>query len=318
MARFRLADWKSWLRTARPVDRQAVLDRRHVYILPTRQGVLYFCVLCAMLLGSINYSLSMGYALTFLLAGLGLVSMLHTWRNLAGLVLQAGRSAPVFAGEAARLGLAATELQGRARYAIRIATADGDASYIDVVPEGHSELALPLTTTRRGWLVPGRLTVSTEFPLGLFHAWGYVALEQAYLVYPRPAPPGRPLPLSDAGVLTGNTLLQPGDEDFAGLRPYQAGDSMRRIDWKASAREQELLAKQFEGGGSARLWLDWEAAGGGDIESRIAQLTRWVIDSEAAVLPYGLRLPGRELRPAVGEAHYHACLEALALFGMPS
>jgi hypothetical protein len=35
-----------------------------------------------MLIGAINYNLSLGHALVFLLAGLGLVAMVHTFRNL--------------------------------------------------------------------------------------------------------------------------------------------------------------------------------------------------------------------------------------------
>lgn len=308
-----LPDWKSWLRTARPAGQEAVLDRRHVYILPTRQGLLFSLILLAMLIGSINYSLGMGFALTFLLAALGIVAMLHTWRNLANLALCAGRSAPVFAGEDARLQLFAAEHGGRARYAIVVQRGSGQPAYADIAAGDRSELALPIATTRRGWLSPGKLTVSTEFPLGLFHAWSYVELEQRCLVYPRPAPPGTALPLSAGSGLSGPSSVRQGDEDFVGLRPYQHGDSLRRIDWKASAREQGMLSKQFQGGSGVFLWLEWEAAAARDAEQRIAQLARWVLDAEATGLPYGLRLPSREIAPASGNDHYRACMEALAL-----
>lgn len=308
-----LPDWKSWLRTARPAGQEAVLDRRHVYILPTRQGILFFFVLLAMLIGSINYSLGMGYALTFLLAGLGVVTMLHTWRNLANLAIHASRSEPVFAGEEARLALVAADHSGRDRYAIAVQRGTGQPAYADIAASSRGALALPLPTLRRGWLQPGKLTVSTEFPLGLFHAWSYVELDQRCLVYPRPAPSGLALPLSAADGGTGQLREQQGEEDFVGLRPYQQGDSLRRIDWKASAREQHLLAKQFQGGSGAPLWLEWESAAGRDAEQRIAQLARWVLDARTAGHPYGLRLPGREMAPATGDDHYRACMEALAL-----
>src|SRR3990167_8387928 len=205
-----LPDWKSWLRTARPAGQEAVLDRRHVYILPTRQGVLFSLILLAMLIGSINYSLGLGFALTFLLAALGIVAMLHTWRNLAHLALSAGRSAAVFAGEDARLQLAPAEQAGRARYAIAVQRGAGQPAYADIAAGGRSELALPIATTRRGWLSPGKLTVSTEFPLGLFHAWSYVELEQRCLVYPRPAPPGAALPLSAGSSVSGPSSMRQG------------------------------------------------------------------------------------------------------------
>ena len=119
-----LRDWKTLLRTARPVSQIAVLDRRHVYILPSKQGVLFTLVLVCMLIGSINYALSLGFALTFLLAGLGVVAMLHTWRNLTGISLAPGRTLPVFAGEEAQVGLVATENSGRSRYAVAACYAD--------------------------------------------------------------------------------------------------------------------------------------------------------------------------------------------------
>jgi hypothetical protein len=51
------------------------LDRRRVYILPTRAGLLFGLALFTMLLTAINYALALGYALTFLLAGVGLADI---------------------------------------------------------------------------------------------------------------------------------------------------------------------------------------------------------------------------------------------------
>ena len=77
------------------------LDRRRVYIFPTGQGFTLGAMLVVILLGAINYDNALGYLLTFLLAGLTLVAMLHTYRNLAGLEFKGVRSAPVFVGETA-------------------------------------------------------------------------------------------------------------------------------------------------------------------------------------------------------------------------
>lgn len=311
-----LRDWKTLLRTARPVSDRALLDRRHVYILPTRQGLLFALVLACMLVGSINYGLSLGFVLTFLLAGLGVIAMLHTWRNLANLAIASGKSPPVFAGEDASFGLIAANPQLRDRYAIGLRYQDGETVFADVPADGRSELALPLTSTQRGWLAPGRLTVYTEFPLGLFHAWSYVQLDNRCLVYPQPAAAGQPPPLSGADGQAGSHAPTSGDDDFAGLRPYQHGDSLRRIDWKASARGPGLLTKNFQGANRALLWLDWQLAQG-DTEARISQLARWVLEAHAGGQSYGLRLPGVEIPPAAGENHYRVCMEALALFEAP-
>jgi uncharacterized protein (DUF58 family) len=310
-----LRDWKTLLRTARPASRIAVLDRRHVYILPTRQGMLFALVLVCMLVGSINYALSLGFVLTFLLAGLGVIAMLHTWRNLADLTLEAGRTQPVFAGEEAHFGLIVADNRRRDRYAVAASYNAAHTLFFDVSADSRTEFAIPVASAQRGWLAPGRLTVYTEFPLGLFRAWSYVALENRCLVYPRPAPSDSMPPLSGASGRAGGHASAKGDDDFSGLRHYQHGDSLRRIDWKASAREQGMFTKQFQGASSVLLWLDWQLAEG-DTETRISQLTRWVLDAHAAGMSYGLRLPGIEVAPDTGESHFRLCLERLALYGI--
>ena len=77
------------------------LRQNRVYILPTRPGLAFSLALVVMLIGSINYNLSLGYILTFLLASMGLVAILHTFRNLVHLHISSGRVEPVFADETA-------------------------------------------------------------------------------------------------------------------------------------------------------------------------------------------------------------------------
>lgn len=311
--KFAFPDWRKLLRTARQTTDRATLDRRHVYILPTRAGLLFGLLLTGMLLGAINYALSLGFVLTFWLGGMGVVAMLHTWRNLAHLVVTPGRVAPVFAGETAQFHFIMGDHRHRARYAIGLQRGKDIPVLDDVPADGITDTALTMPTTQRGWLRPGRISVFTQFPLGLFHAWGYIELQAACLVYPRPAPPGTPLPPFTVHADAHGKHTAGGDEDFSGLRNYRLGDSMRRVDWKASSREQGMFTKEFQGQGQQILWLSWDMASGRDTESRLALLTRWVLDAHEAGMSYGLRLPDTQIPPAAGETHLHECLRALAL-----
>src|SRR5262245_9201393 len=95
---------RRWARRRQGVDvLPATLGRRRVYILPTRFGVIYAALLFMMLLASMNYNNSLGFALTFLLTGLGLVAMHHCHRNLKGLVIAGVQPGEAFAGEAVRV-----------------------------------------------------------------------------------------------------------------------------------------------------------------------------------------------------------------------
>jgi uncharacterized protein (DUF58 family) len=107
-----------------------------------------------------------------------------------------------------------------------------------------------------------------------------------------------------------------GNDDFAGLRAYHPGDSPRRIAWKADAREQGLLSKLFTGHADAHIWLDYDQLPASlGVEERLSRLTRWVLDADAARIPYGLRLAPTVIEPGNGTAHRLRCLRALALYG---
>ncbi|NWG30941.1 MAG: DUF58 domain-containing protein [Rhodocyclaceae bacterium] len=312
----RFAAWA--LRTRPPEATPVVLAQRRVYVLPTRAGLLFALSLLVLLIGAINYNLSLGHALVFLLGGLGLVTILHTFRNLVGLSLTVGAPAPVFAGETARFPLLLNNAAEHERRLIRLFFPGQPVAVVDVPPQGSAHALLPLPAPRRGWLAMPRLTIETVWPLGLVRCWAYAAPASRCLVYPCPARAAPPAP-TFAGVQSGRLAGDSGDEDFAGLKRHQPGDPPHHVAWKSAARlgpEAPLQTKQFAGTAAQALWLDWALTPAAlDVDTRLSILARWVIDAEAAGLSYGLRLPGKEIPQAHGDAHRHVCLKALALYG---
>jgi uncharacterized protein (DUF58 family) len=298
-----------------PESGSILLVQRRVFILPTRQGMLFVLVILLMLTGSVNYDLSLGFILAFLLGAAGIQSMLLTFRNLAHLRLSAGRVPPVFSGEEARFTLQIANDTRADRYAIGVTGNGIQADYMDVAAGSSVIATVPQRALRRGWLRPGRMTLFTRFPTGLFRAWSYAEPDVQCLVYPAPATPGLPLPRPEAGDQPGGASGQ-GQDEFSGLRQYRPGDSSRHIAWKAVARDDTLLTKQFTGRANAELWLSWEALPVAmDAETKLSHLARWVLEADACGLNYGLRLPATTLPPAAGPAHCADCLRALALHG---
>lgn len=291
------------------------LGQRRIFILPTRAGVLFALALLVMLIGAINYNLALGHALVFLLAGLGLAGMVHTFRNLYGLQITPGRCEPVFTGEIARFPLQLSNDRPTPRLALTLTVEAALTVTAAVNAENSTKTAVLLTASRRGWLALPRVRLATEFPLGLFHAWSYLQPEMRCLVYPKPTM--TPLPPPAATYLTGQQHGEGGQEDFAGFRDRQPADSPRHVAWKASARnagDRPLLIKQFAGGASSELWLRWQDTDALlDSEQRLSLLTGWVMAADAEGSAYGLSLPGQEITVASGPAHRLRCLEALAL-----
>lgn len=307
--------FRTWLFRPKIEHGTVTLTQRRIFILPTRQGFGLALVLVLMLLGDINYSLSLGYVLTFLLAMMAVMSMLHAFRNLAHLEVRAGRADAVFCGETARFMLHFRNPSKLARY--QLALRDGGSASVafDIAAQQDCEIAFPLHATRRGWLIPGRLTLYTEYPLGLFHAWSYLHFDTRCLVYPRPLEEAV-LPPGDAPDGAGKRTVA-GDDDFAGLRGYVDGDALPRIAWKAYARERGLQVKQFSMQVGEELWLNYAATPEPDTESKLAHMARWVLDAEAQGMRYGLRLPDSELPPGDGLTQRDECLRRIALFELP-
>ena len=315
----------AWLPRAGTFDAGEIeIKSRRVFILPTRAGLGFAALLLVLLIGSVNYSLGLGFGLTFLALSCALVDMVATYRNLAHLRLQQGRVAPVFAGQEAQFELLLTNRTRLARYAVwaDFSNVAEPRHATDIAPGAQAIVTLSLPTSTRGWLAPARVKLFTRFPLGLFQAWSYWRPAARALVYPRPEDGAPPLPLAGGvGNNSGNSARPGGNDDFAGVRSYQPGDSPRQMAWRQIARLDpdiggQLVTKHFEGTGGDQLLLDFDAVPAQlDVELRLARMTRWVLEAEARALPYAFRLGAIRYDAAVGAAHQAACLRALALHG---
>ena len=111
-------------------------------------------------------------------------------------------------------------------------------------------------------------------------SWAWLHMDLAGLVYPKAAAeaPEPPASMSAQGHRKHDAR---GEEDFAGLRTYQVGDSPRHVAWKAYARGGDLLSKRFSGADTSSQWLDFAETEGTDTEWRLQVLTRWIVDAEA-------------------------------------
>lgn len=310
---------REWARSRQgPDGRRVTIVQRRLYILPTAQGLLFGVSVFVMMLASMNYANSMGFMLVFLLASLGMVAMNATHANLLGLELDAVSVAPVFAGETARFQVKVANAGRQLRTGVTLGAEGDERTITSDIPAASDSLApVPLATTRRGWQPVGRLAVETTYPLALFHAWSWAYMDWRVLVYPAPAAEAPPMPEPLGGRGLGRPNDQ-GEDDFSGLRGYQPGDSPRRIAWKASAKERELLTKRFSGTGEEARWFDWSQLPSLSDEVRLSVLCRWVLEAHTEDLAYGLRLPGTLIPPAAGDEQRDRCLKALALFGADS
>ena len=335
--------FRRWWQARLPLTDTWVLGQRNIYILPTRAGFTFALTLIVMLLAAINYQLNLGYALTFALAGAGIISMHMTHGNLRGLTLHLKPTASVFAGEAALLEVVVTN-PGRARHGLALrfedetaaapaaakpgvdalgaamaggtpaATARAAFAWCDVTAGDQQITHLSLVPPQRGWHAVPTLVVETVFPFGLFRAWAVWRPVGRVLAWPRPEDAAPPPPTTAAVAGPQNDRHRSDGGEFDGVRPWRRGDTMRQVVWKKVARSNELVSRETAGGGRREVWLDWNQTALNGTEPRLARLAAWVIAADRAQLPYGVRLPGQEIAPGTGAQQRLAALDALALW----
>lgn len=306
--------WHTLQLLARPRQPEALprrLDRRRIYVLPTRFGMFVTTVLVAMLLGALNYNNNPALLLALLLATVAIASTISAHLQLSGLQVDAVSAEPVHAGQPMRLRISVSRPDARARRGLELAL-DQAVAFGHLLDTDQIEVDLMLPTVRRGWFDLARIRISTTQPLGLVRAWSWVWPDAPLLVYAAPEIQAPALPESGGDPL--HTRVHASGDELHQLRPYRAGDPTRSIAWKHSARRDTLLVREYEKPVGVDVLLDWRQLSALPVEARIARLARWVDLAERDGRRYTLQLPGQPvLGPGNGSAHHHLCQRALAL-----
>jgi uncharacterized protein (DUF58 family) len=298
------------------------INRRRIYILPTRFGLMLGALLVAMLIAGLNYNSNLGLAFAFFMASLVLVAMHHCHRNLLGLAVDASLEVDAFAGAEANFQFMLHNESAVERRDIEVrmaAPADAGAEPAEatrsVGGETYEQLAVAVAMSRRGVSRWNQFELRTTHPFGWFRAWTYAQAPLTAFVAPRPRGE-RPLPSAAAAAGAAARAELRGDEEFAGLRTYAPGVPLKHMAWKVLARGGEPAVRVYSDLGAQPEWLDWAALDGLDTEARLSQLCRWVLQCEGGhPRPYGLKLPGAEIAPGHGAPHRARCLRALAAHG---
>lgn len=331
----RIRRW--WLQRLPPAD-SLTLTQRNVYILPTGAGYMLCVTLGVLLLASMNYQLNLGYLLTFLLAGSMLVGMHMSHATLRGLGLHLRAPEPCFLGEAAALEVQLHSPHASTRYGIGVYLEYGQLaslapggrakqppsrmqkrySWTDVPAKGQVGVQVTFEPQHRGRHALPWVGVETQFPLGTFRVWALWRPAATVLVYPRPELSPPPLPVGQPKPGGAGRANSQGVGEFDGVRAYRRGDPLKLVVWKKAAKSSQtgtddLISRDTQQAQQLELWLDSTLTGLLEPEARVSRLTAWVLKAEQQQIDYGLRLPGVEIAPGQGPAHWSRCLTALAL-----
>jgi len=284
------------------------ITQKNIYILPSKAGWLFITSLIAILSGAINYNNSMVYLLCFFLVSLGFIAMIMTHKNLKNISIYSHPSNATFPGKTINFQFVAKSDNKNNHYSLQT-----NDQFFSVTPEQDAEFHISEKAHRRGRQNPGRFKIYTEFPLGLFHAWAQVNIENTVIVYPKPVKHhNEKTQFYDKNQQQRNIE---GNDEFAGIRDFVKGDSPKSMAWKTIARTHQLYTKEFNTEAGDIVLFDFEQLHDvQNTEEKLSILCDLVLQANAEQLSYGLKLPNTTIKPDHGSSHLHHCLSALALY----
>lgn len=291
------------------------LNTKNLYIFPGKRGFIFLgFVLVLWMLGT-NYQNNLILGLSFLLISLFVVSILHTYANLAGLEIQVKGASNAHVGEVVEfyIGIHNPRKASCDGLALRWQESTLDDTLVQLESYSTIQAHVPISAIKRGVLSPKRLLVESEFPLGLLRCWTWLSFDTSALVYPKPieAPINQDSVAEEGG--DGEHPVKGGD-DFNALNNYREGDPIKRIAWKLYAKDRGLFTKEFSQNVSRELWLDYNSVAADDVEDKLSALCYWALRLHQEDENYGLILPSERISPGKGENHKAKVLESLARF----
>lgn len=287
-------------------------NHRTILPQPTRLGYAFIGLTLLTLIGCINYGLSLGYGLTFLLGSVWLVSAFQVLRSLALWQVRwhySNRHAQDWQAEVT------LSHAGRGGHVVLVADIEQAGKRQTVTLRRHLSEGQTLRAPFSAHVTRGMISIYARElwaidSLGLWKARRplHDELHGLVLATPELNPPAPPKTLGN-GSAHDQHQRTVGQEDFAGLRPYIEGDSPRVISWKHTARTGTLLSREWDAPAGQQLSLDY-ALTEGTPEQRFSRLAAWI--TQAAGQPFSLTLPQYHLPLGNGEAHIRQAQEALA------
>jgi uncharacterized protein (DUF58 family) len=309
-----IARFARWMASRVRPKEKVTLDRRIIYILPTRHGFMFVFAASLVFMAAINYAVSLAFGLAFLMVSIFILAILYSFNNLNQLKLRGLSSPAVFCGDHAAFKIELSRFSGRNHEALELSFPESHATHVDLIKNDQEPVEVFIKTRERGDFKAPLLKITTYFPLGLCRAWSVVDLDLHCLVYPKP------VAFSMADFTGGSaneeesSFVVFGTEDYYGLRDYVSGDSLRQVAWKNVARGQGMQVKQFVDYVDSQVWLDWDMFYGFNVEEKLSRICFCVVKLAKGDRPYGLKLPELEIAPGVGPEHKAKILRALALF----
>ena len=232
-------------------------------IVPTLYGLAYFLLVVDVFAMGFFRNAGPYHTVGLTLIVLGLVAMIQTNSNIDSVHAELIEDCLGEEGESATLTVILSNRRPEACYNLSLIPHKNfrllEPAWIPEL-KGSLTVAIKIECGSRGIHALESLRLQSRGFYGLFYTWKTLRTSHKLIVYPKPQG-NLPLPVD---LVSGHLNSRSG-EDFLGHLPYRIGASLKHIDWKAYARGQDLLLKDFSSQAEGLIQLDFAVIPGLDL-----------------------------------------------------
>lgn len=302
------------------VESGTALDRKHIYLLPNKNGLLFIISCALMLLLGVNYENNLVLLIGIFGLSVLITSLFLTYKNLHGLSITILEPTyEIFAEKAIPINIYIENNHNQVSKNLHFISNNGPDLFLTNVDPKHNT-AFILSAHQRGYQTIPRLKLTSNYPLGLFTAFSYIKNDISILVLPKPICTDYTLTKNLLGyhhnsnmqsAVSSSSFVR-GHDEISGLKPYRPGDSINLIAWKQLAKGRGLMLKDFSADLSMPQYLTVQSIKSSVREEQISMLTYACIDICNQGLCFGFEFEGNQLLPNSGNIHRQKILNILA------
>jgi uncharacterized protein (DUF58 family) len=158
------------------------------------------------------------------------------------------------------------------------------------------------------------VTIGSVYPFNFFTRYRTLKMPREVIVFPMPKRCALAGVFERRSAARGETTsARTGfDSETLSIRPYTAGDPLKYISWKATAKTGRLMTKETASSACEPVIIDYENTGIADIEERLSCIAYAVLNMIRKNVPVGFKMGQRFYKPDTSPRHKTAILTELA------
>ena len=286
------------------------INRKNIYIFPTKDGFQLGLFLITALIASTIYQINLGLIILVTLSVLFFLSILITYENLNHIQIKDYENIIDSNGkEPLKLIINNSSKQKKINLNI-IDNKDVLKSETFNLNTGSNVITFNNPFLKRGCYDYPLLKIQTIFPFGITKAWNWFQLKERFYVYPSPI-----MYFKDLNHFLVETLKYKSDfsEDFDGIDQFQEGMSESKIAWKISNSKDQLYIKKFESKlESKKILIDYNQIPIQDHEKKLGIIVFLLKECLQQNKVFAIKIKDQSSDFGDNKKHFENCLKLIA------